>query len=182
MRAMLILMILSGCGHDGTTGAPEGPAKRASPDTSDMSTPALRGATRVVVRFQDASVPPEYHRSYTITATPAEIHKVVDSYGEVVGESRRALDDGEFDAILESVERRGLRPADRATGDDLGCTGGTSYSIAITAGDETLLEGTVYRCAGNYEGALAGDVKGLTGYVDAFTPDVVEVIEPQPEN
>ena len=35
---------------------------------------------RITYHFGDASVPPEYHRSYTITVAPDKIDMVVDSY------------------------------------------------------------------------------------------------------
>ena len=43
----------------------------------------------IIYRFGDASVPPDYHRSYTITVTAGGVRIVVDSYGDftVTGDS-----------------------------------------------------------------------------------------------
>jgi hypothetical protein len=37
-----------------------------------------------VDRFNDSSVPPEYHRRYTLTADAESAQLVVDSYGDVL--------------------------------------------------------------------------------------------------
>jgi len=38
---------------------------------------------KIVYHFADASVPPQYHRSYTITVIPDCVEIVVNSYGEI---------------------------------------------------------------------------------------------------
>lgn len=44
--------------------------------------PVWKNVTRIEYRFRDASVPPEYHRSYTISISVSSITITVDCYGE----------------------------------------------------------------------------------------------------
>ena len=43
--------------------------------------------TKIVYSYGDSSVPPKYHRSYTITATKDGIRIVVDSYGNILADT-----------------------------------------------------------------------------------------------
>jgi len=42
--------------------------------------------TKIIYSYGDSSVPPQYHRSYTITVTNEKLHIVVDSYGDILHE------------------------------------------------------------------------------------------------
>ena len=44
----------------------------------------LPGASKIVYHFKDRSVPPEYHRSYTIEVTKDSSSCIVDSYGNII--------------------------------------------------------------------------------------------------
>lgn len=88
----------------------------------------------VVVRFNDSSVPPPYHRSWEVTVEPDEVSMVVTSYSNEL--ARRAVplsadDRAEFLAGLPDA-------LDEIGTDDVGevCPGGTSTELEVDdAGD-----------------------------------------------
>jgi hypothetical protein len=72
----------------------------------------------IVYRFGDASVPPQYHRSYTITVTAGQARVVVDSYGDVLAEKAYEITRKEFEDIVRSLSRHRIGRAE--LGDDEG--------------------------------------------------------------
>ena len=53
-------------------------------DPADEAVELDPASATVEYHYQDSSVPPEYHRSYTLTVTQGEADLVVDSYGDVL--------------------------------------------------------------------------------------------------
>ena len=178
MRFLVALAVpLLACRSDapppGVPQQPDRPAAAAEGEGAEEGGAAagrdrLGDATRVVLRFQDSSVPPEYHRSHTITVTRTSIEKVVDSYGKEIARASAPLDEAGFARVIELVRQHRLRPAPAT--DDGGCTGGTGHRVEVTAGDEVLLRGRVYHCGGSDTGDLAGDVKGFAAALDRLAP------------
>ena len=70
LAVALIALASAGCGQ--------------SQDPS--STTTLPDDAVVTYRFHDASVPPEFHRSVTVTASSATSRIVIDSYGDVLAD------------------------------------------------------------------------------------------------
>lgn len=112
---------------------------------------------QVEYRFNDSSVPPEYHRSYTVTVADGEARMVVDSYGDELHDVTAPVDDETWaDAIerLEALDVRTRRAED-------GCTGGTSRELRVTdadhATDEPALEVYTEVCNGGEDEADAVD-------------------------
>jgi hypothetical protein len=82
----------------------------------------------IVYRFNDASVPPEYHRSYTLTADAESVNLVVDSYGDVLHDvTEPNVDELWQDALGESQM---LSTVTNVTTDGA-CAGGTSEELRL---------------------------------------------------
>lgn len=115
-------------------------------DSSSSSGPDPTDAV-LAYRFQDASVPPEYHRSYTLdltgSADGAHGELVVDSYGDEVV---RVEVDVPADAWTRAVSD--LEAFDAVTTTDQGCAGGTGREVELTAGGETLIAADIEVCGG----------------------------------
>jgi hypothetical protein len=90
----------------------------------------LMKADKITYRFQDSSVPPEYHRSYTINVTKAKARIIVDSYGNVINRAEVKLKEGQFREILEAINQ-GKITISSDNKDDSGCTGGTSEGLKV---------------------------------------------------
>lgn len=125
--------------------------------------------TKIVYAFHDSSVPPEYHRSYTITAEPDHIDLVVDSYGDVLHDGKYALRDGDFDAIIDAFFAAEITTCRSS---ELGCDGGTGNSIEIYEEEQLTFSGTVYYCGGENDGGLCGDIRGFGKKIESFVPDL----------
>ena len=116
----------------------------------------LENVTKVIYRFEDSSVPPAYHRSYTKEVTGSSSSCVVDSYGEIITHSqysetsalltelRKILKDSRFEACY--------RPAPE------GCTGGTGERIHLMVNEEKIFSAEVYHCGGKDYGTFCGGV------------------------
>jgi hypothetical protein len=116
-------------------------------------------ATSIVYRFRDSSVPPQYHRSLTYTATPTELTFVVDSYGDIIKKETVALTPEHWKKIVDAANNAGLN--NKETKKEPGCTGGTGRSLTITKDAEVLYDGSAYFCGGSVSGNLNGDYESI---------------------
>lgn len=108
-----------------------GPSDSGSttPSPSPSTTQSQAGEVGTITyRYGDSSVPPKYHRSYTLTVTPKSASIVVDSYGEVLATDETAITESEWDAILTAYR---AVPA-TASQSPAGCAGGTSRGWVVT--------------------------------------------------
>lgn len=129
--------------------------------------------TEIVYRFLDSSVPPPYHRSYTITVTPQEVRVVVDSYGDVIADETTPLEPGVFDGLVSALTESDIRPCETVEPD--GCTGGTTGSLTVSAGSDTVLSGWVHHCGGREYGNLQGNLEEFADRMRALVPNLAEL-------
>ena len=130
-------------------------------------------ADTVIYHFGDSSVPPQYHRSYTITVTRNEAKLVVDSYGNVLSTATVALTGAQFRSILRTLTQARVRKTKKSRDND-GCTGGTSENIKVLRGSRSLLDAGVYHCGRKDYGDLAGDTTAVKNAMRAFFPEIAE--------
>ena len=128
----------------------------------------------IAYRFGDASVPPQYHRSYTITVTPGQARVVVDSYGDVLADKTHEITREQYEELVGSLSRRRIENVE--LGEDEGCTGGTTQSISYSDGARELFSGCVYHCGGRDSGNLGGDVGGFAEEVGKLIPDLRQLL------
>ena len=133
-----------------------------------------RAIKEIVYHFGDASVPPNYHRSYTITATPGKVEIVVDSYGDILAHEEYEITSEQFDDIQRSLERNKIRNCKLS--DDEGCTGGTSESISCSDDKGKIFSGSVYHCGGKDTGDLCGDIGGFSADVKKLVPSLGKLL------
>ena len=57
----------------------------------------------ITYHFGDASVPPKYHRSYTVTVTTDKVRIVVDSYGKILADKGYEITNKQFNDIRNSL-------------------------------------------------------------------------------
>jgi len=128
---------------------------------------------QIVYRFTDAPVPPEGHRSYTLTVTAGQVAVVVESYGTVVARRDRPLAAGELDRLLTLFDDCRIRHLDRS--EDPGCTGGTRESLTIQRAGEAFT-GTLDHCGGQESGTLGGDVGRFAEALRRLIPDFATLL------
>lgn len=132
--------------------------------------------TKIVYVYGDSSVPPQYHRSYTITITENEIHVVVDSYGDVLEDKKFDITKEDFDSIVSALDKYSIKNRTKNK-DSKGCTGGDSDTIRYYSGESKKFEGYNYNCAGEKFGNLDGDVEGFAEEIKKIIPDFSSLID-----
>jgi hypothetical protein len=130
----------------------------------------------IVYTYRDSSVPPQDHRSYVITVRPEKVEIVVDSYGDVLARKEHKITREEFNGILESFKRNGIRSAEVGTPDE-GCVGGTGERVSCSNGKKQLFSGTLDHCGGETWGNLGGGVSGFAEDIRRLVPDLERLLE-----
>jgi hypothetical protein len=154
--AWVLAPVVAGCSDDA------GSVPTVDPDTAVVE-----------YRFTDSSVPPEYHRSYTLTVTDGEARIVVDSYGDVLHDETEDVDAATWTELLDHVERvdgLGDEPDDD-------CDGGTSHELRVTDGEHSESDPAVGAHVGVCGGSGRSDADQLEQAVqpalDLFDMDVL---------
>ncbi len=130
---------------------------------------------KITYHFGDASVPPEYHRSYVITVTAETVRIVVDSYGEILADKSYQISDKLLNEIKESFKQYKIRNC--KWDESEGCTGGTSEKISCSDENKEVFSGSVYHCGGENTGNLCGDIKNFANDIKKLIPDLDELIQ-----
>ncbi|MFC1885235.1 hypothetical protein ACFL2O_10745 [Thermodesulfobacteriota bacterium] len=128
----------------------------------------------ITYHFGDASVPPKYHRSYTITVTAGSVRIVVDSYGKILADKAYEITPEQFDSIKRSLASNKIKNC-TLDGED-GCTGGTSESISYMDNKKKMFSGSIYHCGGKDTGNLCGDVTRFANDVKQMIPDLDKLL------
>lgn len=109
--------------------------------------------------FHDSSVPPEYHRSYTISISNEKVTKVVDSYGEIISTEEKKSNQKKFNEIKKLFFSSKIKNCSKK--EKKVCTGGTGKSIFCYQEGEKVFSGTLYSCGGDEYGSLCGNMEKI---------------------
>lgn len=104
--------------------------------STKRNTQAVKNYSQITYAFRDASVPPPYHRSYTIDVNPSESKVVVNSYGEVLAESTEKISAATWENLVALAGE--LQSAGSFTAD--GATGTKGYSLRLYVDGEQVYE------------------------------------------
>lgn len=134
---------------------------RVYPGTEPPNTIHL-GEISIAYGYQDASVPPDDHRSYTIILTNENYRFVVDSYGDIIKDTTIVLPNQtqRVQQALKAFDKCKIKNFKHES-EDMGCTGGDGEFIKITKDGERFFNGSNYYCAGETLGNLSGDIKSF---------------------
>ncbi len=126
--------------------------------------------------FGDSSVPPPYHRSYTISVEGDTVNLQVDSYGDILADKNYPIPENGLQQIKDLLLKHKITSQTRKAND--GCTGGTSKSIAFNCADDAgSFSGAVYYCGGEQYGSMGGAVEEFASeFIQIFVPDLRDVI------
>jgi len=100
-----------------------------------------RTVDQIIYHYRDASVPPRYHRSYEISASPGRVKITIDIYGEILAEKTYTLSDQQYGNVVDSLNKIEIGKAELT--EDNGCTGGTSETISFSDGRKDVISGTI---------------------------------------
>jgi hypothetical protein len=129
----------------------------------------------LMYRFGDASLPPEYHRSYTINVTPGMVFLSIEVYGDILASDSAALSTDSYKAFAKSISD--LQIKNKVANENEGCVGGTSDTFDLYPGTSKQVSGHIYHCGGAHYGDLDGDVSKAAGLFNALIPDLQNKID-----
>ena len=144
-------------------------------DSDDEINPNYDEIQEIQYHYGDRSVPPEYHRSYTITIYKNLVNIVVDSYGDILAEENYEILSEQFEDIISSMKNNEIRNC--GLGEDTGCSGGDSESVSYVNIKGIAFYGEVYHCGGNDYGNLCGDVTSFSDDLESLIPDLDELLQ-----
>ena len=127
---------------------------------SNSSSPILKNKIEIIYSYQDASVPPEDHRSYSIILSNNNYRFVVDSYGEIIKDTTIFLSNQnkKIKQTLKAFKKCQIKNVKRNQTNN-GCSGGNGEGITIIKKGEVYFKGSNYYCGGQTEGNLSGNTK-----------------------
>jgi len=101
-------------------------------------------ADRIEYHFNDSSVPPDCHRSYTLVITPESAKIKVTSYGDKLLDKTYGIDSEQFRKVVEELRGLGIRK--QRSRDVNPCSGGTTEVFRLYAGTTNLFDGFQDNC------------------------------------
>ena len=149
-------------------------AQESSSQEADVT--ALPDDATVVYAFGDSSVPPQYHRSVTLTVTADEATIVVDSYGDVLAEESAATPAQVWQQLGDTLPALASLEVDPP---QQGCVGGTTLRVTVSTPDAELLRLDPEFCGGSNEG-LEGAIDGWIAPARDLVPPT-DVLAPEGE-
>lgn len=118
------LMSLLSCASSGNVG----------PDDGGITDAMWNKVAVVEYSFGDASVIPEYHRSYSIQVTKTEAHIKIHSYGTVVFEHTYKIKPAQWQKVIANLKKLNIRH-EEVSADP--CDGGQSEYFAFRSDDKS---------------------------------------------
>lgn len=130
----------------------------------------IESVYRLIYRYEDASLPPEFHRSYTINVMNEKIHISIDSYHKVLGKKSLPITKTKYQSFVAAI--LGLNIKVREEVKSNGCTGGTSDKLDIYIGKDYEVKGYIYHCGNENFGNLEGNVGKAVELFKALIPNL----------
>lgn len=115
----------------------------------EADVPALPDDATVVYAFGDSSVPPQYHRSVTLTVTADESRIVVDSYGDVLADQSAPTPPQVWQQLGDTLP---ALQALEVEAPQQGCVGGTTLQVTVSTPDGEQVRLDPEFCGGSNEG------------------------------
>lgn len=131
--------------------------------------------TKINYRFGDSSVPPQYHRSYTVVLTKDTLHIKVDSYGSIISDTTYSIKQEQFDSIVSGIEKYNIKECKAV--ENTGCSGGTTKSLLYYSGDEKVFSGYNYFCGGEVFGTMSGEINLFASEIKKLIPNLTSLLK-----
>jgi hypothetical protein len=139
----------------------------------DSITADVNKVSSIQYSFHDSSVAPEYHRSYDITVTPADVHVIVDSYGDKLADETYEVAAEQFNELIEIINAAELISGSLES--EPGCTGGTSETLIINEVSQQVYKASIDNCGGTTIPTEMGDFKNVINTINSLIPNLAEL-------
>ncbi len=144
-------------------------------EVTKNDTVAAKSNDTLIYNFVDATVPPQYHRSYSIRVTAGQVYYAVDSYGEIILQDSLVLTKPAYDSFVTAINDLHIKKGKEVINED--CNGGTTDQLNLYAGSSKEVKGYIYNCGGKKYGDLEGDVNAAAELFERLIPDLNTRIE-----
>jgi hypothetical protein len=141
---------------------------------NDFEIAAASEPDKIVYRYIDASISPEYAQNYTITVTKSSA-KIAVQTDKGIKQSTVKISKAQFRKI-----RRIIRESAISEGEDVpndGCTGGTGEEISLFEGAKQTLKASVYHCGGDDHGTLKGNTEAVKTKLKSLFPKLSKTLK-----
>lgn len=136
----------------------------------DSQSAISKNIDKIEYHFQDASVPPLSHRSFSWILTETHLRYTANSYGANLKDTTIAISTIKWEQCKTAFLNCGIKNQKTIESND-GCTGGTGITIQTWLNEKENFSGTAYTCGKTTEGNLSGDF-------EKFLSIIQEGIEP----
>ena len=113
---------------------------------------------KIEYHFQDASVPPLHHRSYSWIITETQLRFTANSYGTILKDTTIAISTIKWEQCKTAFLNCGIKNQKNIESND-GCTGGTGITIQTWLNEKENFFGTANKCGGKTVGNLSGNTE-----------------------
>jgi len=124
----------------------------------------------LIYHYQDASVPPPDHRSFTINLNETSAELIVDSYGSVIAKRQVTVNTHLIKELISLVATKRIRLCQYK--EALDCSGSTGESLKLYEGDRVVFQGEVQHCIDGDAGTLCGELEVLTKKLRSLFADL----------
>lgn len=125
-------------------------------------------------QYHDATKPPPYHRSYTISVKEDMVRLEINSYEDVLLKDSVLITKEQFLHFADAVTALHIRAVEEKKEDD--CTGGSSEHLDLYTGTPNEISGRISHCGPTDSGTLEGDVAACIALFKAMIPDLEKKI------
>ncbi len=121
-------------------------------------------------RFGDATKPPPYHRSFTISIKPGMVRLEISSYGDILLKDSSVLTEAQYFDFVSKVTA--LKVSLKKENPSNDCTGGATDYLALYTDTPDELRGYLYHCGSTDFGNLEGEVEKCIQLFHDMVPDL----------
>lgn len=137
---------------------------------------------RLVYGYHDASVAPEYHRSYTLNVSKDTAVICVTSYGTVLLEEKYVITEEQFKQAIDALRSLNIKSKKADDEDAAPCDGGTAESLSLYADGETIFYGFVDDCEDKLSTMVVGSLRILQALAFLYPKPIGEMVESTMDN
>lgn len=167
MKTLCFILFL----HIGSLGVYSCTSRISETDLQSSVQPSktIRDASVIEYRFTDRSVPPPFHRSYTITVLQDSITVSIYNYSDILYQETRFCSNTELRQAQAAYEAAAIKPDIEK--EPSGCTGGVTHHIRVHDGIKDELDLYTYDCGGEKRGNMFGDIHAFSSAMKSLIPD-----------
>lgn len=141
---------------------------------SDRDGDEWQQITKVVYRYSDPTIAPQFYRTYTVTVTEDSIDLVVRNYSETLLTKQLPLTEGEYGSFITRLKEAGVKKVREMKSV---ATGGDSESLMLFKGDEEFFNAYQTSDGGNMRANVS-----LEALFNALVPGLDDIIESTRKN